>query len=90
MEQKDWTIFGKILSSSYKREIMLVLNQKESTPKIISKETHFSINHISSVLKELKDFELIECLNEELKKGRIYHLTNKGRTIIKKIELLDP
>lgn len=89
MEQKDWISLGRILSSNYKREVLLVLKEKEATPKLISKKTHFSINHISGILKELKKLELIKCLNEDLKKGRIYQLTEKGKKLIDKIESLD-
>ena len=86
MQPEEWKNLGKIISSSYKREIMIALKEIELTPKMISKRTHFSINHVSNILKELKDLVLVECLNEDLRKGRIYKLTEQGERILKKIE----
>ena len=43
-------------------------------------------NHISNTLKELKDHELVECINNpEVRKGRLYRLTDKGELINKKL-----
>lgn len=89
MEQEDWKQLGKVLSSSYKREIMIFLKENELTPKMVSKKTHFSINHVSNILKELKTMGLVECLNEELRKGRIYRLTNQGKMILNRIEKIE-
>ena len=86
MQPEEWKNLGKIISSSYKREIMISLRDTELTPKIISKKTHFSINHVSNILKELKNLDLVKCLNEDLKKGRIYTLTEEGEKILNKIE----
>ena len=86
MQPEEWKNLGKIISSSYKREVMLSLRDTELTPKMISKKTHFSINHVSNVLKELKNLSLVECLNEDLKKGRIYKITEEGKKILNKIE----
>lgn len=36
---------------------------------------------MSKVLKDLKEHEIVECLNEEMRKGRLYRLTEKGLKI---------
>ena len=43
-------------------------------------------NHISNTLKELKDHDLVECINPEVRKGRLYRLTDKREEIVKKLE----
>lgn len=43
-------------------------------------------NHISNVLRQLKDHELVECINLEVKKGRLYRLTEKGNELFKNLE----
>ncbi len=43
-------------------------------------------NHISKVLKELKECGVAECINEEKRKNRIYKLTPKGEDIAKLID----
>lgn len=43
-------------------------------------------NHISKVLAELKAHELVECINPEVRKGRLYRLTDKGDDVVKNLE----
>lgn len=54
-------------------------------PSQIAKDSEIRPNHISKVLSELKSHELVECINEEVRKGRLYRLTPKGDEIVKKI-----
>jgi len=53
----------------------------------IAKNSDIRVNHISKVLAELKAHELIECINPEVRKGRLYRLTNKGEEVTKNINL---
>ena len=42
-------------------------------------------NHISKVLKELKELKetgVAECINEDFRKGRLYRLTSLGEEIV--------
>ena len=48
-----------------------------------SKETS---SHITKVLVELKAHELVECINPEVRKGRLYRLTDKGDELVKNLE----
>lgn len=41
--------------------------------------------NISKVLKELKTSGVAECINEEVKNGRLYRLTDVGDEIVKKL-----
>lgn len=50
-------------------------------PRDIAKETNVLPNHISKVLRELKDKNLLECINEEARKGRLYRLTPLGKEV---------
>lgn len=54
-------------------------------PSQIAKDSEIRPNHISKVLSELKSHELVECINKEVRKGRLYRLTPKGDEIVKKI-----
>ena len=40
---------------------------------------------MSKVLKELKESGVAECINEEVRKGRIYRLTDLGDEIVDKL-----
>ena len=71
--------------SSYRKKVMKTLEDDVKIPSIIAKDSGIRTNHISKVLAELKAHELVECINPEVKKGRLYRLTKKGNEIVKKI-----
>ncbi len=55
-------------------------------PTQISENSGIRTNHVSKVLSELKAHELIECINPEFRKGRLYRLTEKGEEIVENLE----
>ena len=55
------------------------------TPTKISEESGIRSNHVSKVLNELKSKNLIVCINEEARKGRLYKLTEEGAIILNKL-----
>ena len=38
------------------------------------------------MLSELKAHELVECINPEVRKGRLYRLTDKGEEVVKNLK----
>ena len=54
-------------------------------PSEIAKEVKIRLNHVSMFLKDLKLNGLVECLNEETRKGRLYQLTKLGKDVITKL-----
>jgi len=62
-----------------------ILNSLENDlkyPSQISRELNIRIQHVSTALKELKEKELVECINEDVKVGRLYRTTSKGKQVI--------
>ena len=55
-------------------------------PSQIAKDSDIRVNHISKVLSELKAHELIECINPEVRKGRLYRHTDKGEQVVKNLD----
>lgn len=55
-------------------------------PSQIAKNSGIRTNHISKVLSELKAHELVECINPEVRKGRLYRLTGTGEDVVKNLE----
>ncbi len=55
-------------------------------PTQIAENSGIRTNHVSKVLSELKAHELIECINPEVRKGRLYRLTEKGKKIVENLE----
>ena len=72
-------------SSEYRHKIVTAIGDKTLTPSEIANATKIRLNHVSFFLKELKEHELVKCLNEESKKGRLYELTGLGKNVIKRI-----
>ena len=72
--------------SKYRTKVMKSLDGEVLIPTQIAKNSGIRTNHISKVLAELKAHELVECINPEVRKGRLYRLTPKGDELIKNIE----
>ena len=64
---------------------MKSLDDQVKIPSQISKDSGILQNHISAVLKQLKEHELVKCINPEVRKGRLYRLTDKGDNIVKNL-----
>lgn len=72
--------------SSYRKKVMKSLDGEVLIPTQIAKNSEIRPNHISKVLAELKAHELVECINPEVRKGRLYRLTDKGDDVVKNLE----
>ena len=72
--------------SQYRTKVMKSLDGEVKIPTAIAKDSEIRPNHISKVLAELKAHELVECINPEVRKGRLYRLTDKGDEVIKNLE----
>jgi len=77
----DLKLLGFILASDYRTEIISMLGSQMATPKQLSKVTCLRIGHVSNVLKRLVEKQLIECVNPDAKRGRIYRLTPTGKSV---------
>ena len=72
--------------SKYRTKVMKSLEGEVLIPSQIAKNSGFRTNHVSKVLAELKAHELVECINPEVRKGRLYRLTEKGEELVENIE----
>ena len=72
--------------STYRTKVMKSLDGDVKIPTQIAKDSNIMPNHISKVLSELKSHELVECINPEARKGRLYRLTDKGDELVKNLE----
>ena len=51
-------------------------------PKEIAEQSGIKTNHVSKVLSKLRSKELIEVLDDSVRKGRLYRLTETGEEIV--------
>ncbi|WP_400197809.1 transcriptional regulator [Methanobrevibacter smithii] len=72
--------------SKYRTKVMESLERDVKIPTAIANDSGIRTNHISKVLSELKAHELVECINPEVRKGRLYRLTEIGDEIVKNLE----
>jgi len=86
MEKSMVQAISLIKSSDYRLRILKAIGNEILMPSEIAKKIEIRLNHVSMFLKELKDNGLVECLNEETKKGRLYQLTKLGKNAIAKFE----
>lgn len=75
-----------IKRSSYRYKVVKALGPKIKLPKEIADDSGIKLSHISNVLRNLKENGIIECLNPNLRKGRLYRLTDKGLEVFEELE----
>ena len=74
---------GKIKSGKYREKILLFMyGKKYLTPTEISNYIKSSLSQTSRDLSYLENEKLVVCTTPELKKGRIYKLTEFGESIV--------
>lgn len=85
MEYDD--IVRYVNNSSYRVNVLKDLSDGGvKMPRDIASDCNILPNHISNVLTQLRKLDLLECVNPEYKKGRLYRLTDDGKKIIKDIK----
>ena len=72
--------------SKYRTKVVKALDGETKIPTQIARDSEIRPNHISKVLSELKAHELVECINPEARKGRLYRLTDKGGELVKNLD----
>lgn len=78
----DEEVVKYINRSTYRVRTLKAIDNKVKMPKDIAKDSGILQNHISNVLRELKDKNVVECLNPNRRKGRLYRLTDDGLEIL--------
>jgi predicted transcriptional regulator len=80
----SWEDIGFIKASQYRLRILSLLSDGPKTPRelVDSLKIHFS--QVSLILNQLSERKMVECLNPEAVKGKLYHLTEKGKNILAK------
>lgn len=81
MDDEMLKLMARINISSYRLKTVKSLKEGDKIPSQIAKDVDIRINHISGILKELKELGVVVCLNEEDKRNRVYRLTPTGRQI---------
>ncbi len=59
--------------------ILFIIDDSFKMPSEIAEEMDLRINQISAILSDLKKENIVVCINEEEKTGRLYQLTPEGK-----------
>lgn len=77
---------GYILGSDYRTETVTALEESKKQPSEIAEKTGIKISHVSRALNQLSERGLVEVLNPEAKKGRLYALTDDGQEVLEDLD----
>ena len=72
-----------VKNSKYRVKALMSLDGKVKMPSQIARDEKIFQNHISNTLRQLRLHGLIECINPEVKRGRLYRLTDNEEKIVK-------
>src|SRR5574344_1089577 len=73
--------------SKYREKTLKSIGNDVKIPTNIAKDSGIMTNQISNVMRELKSKEIVECINEEARKGRLYRLTDTGKDVLESIKV---
>ncbi|UOY10001.1 helix-turn-helix domain-containing protein [Methanonatronarchaeum sp. AMET6-2] len=78
-EKMNYNKLGWIKASNYRQNVLKTLEPGPKTPKEIAEENEYRMSHVSRTLSNLKEKDLVDCLNPDCRKGRLYGLTEEGK-----------
>jgi len=71
-----------VLASDHRKNIILYLGEKMHTPKQIGDAINVRTNHISNLLSQLRKKDLVYCATPNIRKGKLYTLTDDGKSVL--------
>jgi len=78
----DYNQLAYVENSSYRVDVVSELLDKPQTPSSIAEQTDKEMAHISRAITELADKDITELkVDEDVKRGRIYGLTDSGESV---------
>jgi predicted transcriptional regulator len=86
MDDETLKKFAYVNISTYRVRAVKALKDEDKIPSQIAQDAGIRMNHFSNVLRQLKNYEVAECINEESKRNRIYRLTSAGKEIAEYLE----
>ena len=86
MEEKElYQKLGYVKISPYRSKTLKSIGSEVKMPSEIAKEIGIKTSQVSASLSDLKKEKLVVCVNEEVRKGRLYKCTEKGLEVQKYI-----
>ena len=83
------TLIKYVTKSSYRLRVLKAIDSDVKMPFQIAKDSNVLNNHISKTLRQLREHDLVELINPEMTRGRLYRLTNDGKQILNEINKME-
>lgn len=61
--------------------------QEPTTPSRLKEKTGLYLSHVRKALRELERVGIVECMNPEYSRNRVYRLTKSGEMLLKALQL---
>jgi predicted transcriptional regulator len=74
-----------VMKSSYRTRVLQAIGDEVMMPHQIARKSNVLNNHISKTLRQLREHDLVELINPEVSRGRLYRLTDEGKIILNEI-----
>lgn len=85
-DMMDETTIKYVNRSKYRVRTLKAIGNDVKMPKEIAEDSGILQNHISNVLRQLKEKDLVECLNPSARKGRLYRLSEDGLDMLNELK----
>ena len=86
MNKEDlFCLVGFVKVSQHRSKTLKSLVMELKMPSEIGRETDLRTSQVSRVLGDLKREGLVICVNEDVRKGRLYKCTPSGLEVLKHI-----
>lgn len=84
MEKRNWADYSFVIRSTHRKRVFELLTTPK-TPTQLAQDLQLNLGYISNIIISLMERKLIECLNPEEKRHRLYQQTKSGQSIFKHI-----
>jgi len=84
----EYQVLGKVLASNHRLRTINLLSEGMMTPAQIAKKLNVAMPHASKIIRELEFLGLVECRTPELRKGKLYGLTDSGKRTLQNLNVM--
>lgn len=85
-DNEIWGLVGWVKVSPNKTKIIKALDENILTPTEIGKKTKLRTHQVSMYLQHMKEKNMVVCLTENNRKGKLYKNTELGLKILEKLD----
>ena len=80
-----YKLLGYIKVSPYRTKTLQSLGNDLKMPSEIANDINIKTSQVSAALSDLKKHNLVICINEEVRKGRLYKCSELGLNVLEEL-----